>query len=141
MATGLGPGAGMNELVDATTDPPGFEVPTAGFSEAPLSLSTGNGSVTKGVFLTLAVFVLYSVGVAWVVGVERISEPGSLAGRGLHSLVHVFFDRDAYQLWWVIPMMLLFGVAQQVRTLGGVILAGLGLYIFKSGAIDLHTML
>ena len=131
----------MNESVEALQDPPGFEVPTAGFSEAPLSLSTGNGSITKGIFLTLTVFVLYSLVVASVVGVEQISEPESLAGRGYHSWVHIFFDRDAYQLWWVIPMMLLFMVAQQVRTLGGVTLAGLALYIFKSGAIDLHTML
>ena len=131
----------MSESVEALQDPPGFEVPTTGFSEAPLSLSTGNGSVIKGVFLTLTVFVLYSLGVASVVGVEQISEPDSLAGQGYHSLVHIFFDRDAYQLWWVIPMMLLFMVAQQVRTLGGVVLASLLLYIFKSGAIDLHTML
>ena len=130
----------MQVSADVVDDPPGFDVETTGRSVAPLSLSQGNGSFRKGFFLTLVVFLAYSLTVYFVIGMEPITEPGSRAAAGLHDLVHIFFDRDAAQLWWVLPMMAIFAMAQQVRTLGGVILAALVLYPFKSGAIDLHTM-
>lgn len=131
----------MQVSADVADDPPGFDVETTGRSLEPLSLSQGNGSVRKGFFLTQVVFLIYSVTVYVALGMDTISEPGSRAASGLHDLVHIFFDRDAAQLWWVLPMMAIFAMAQQVRTLGGVILAALVLYPFKSGAIDLHTMI